>query len=404
MLVAVAARPTRIVQGRAVVDAHPRLVRLEILALEKAHLVGRHHRRPGRRRQIHDRLQILLLLGPASALHFQIEPVREQLPPIRQPGLGLVEPVVEQRLPQFALAAAGQGDQALGIAAQPGVIEHWHAALLAFEIAAAHQPGQMAITGQILAQQHQPGRLALPPHPDLDPRDGLDPGPERGLVELDQGEQVAHVGHRHGRHPGGGDLLDQTLDADQPVHQRIFGVQAQVNERRGHGHSWMAVCSTAATGAKERRCSGQGPWRRRASTMGGGRIALVLGETVMGIALVQFAQFGVPRDLGQNGRGADRRHGGVALDDGLAGTGQSRTAVAIHQRLVRGDVQILDRPLHRQQRSLQNVEPVDLRDLGPAQRPGQGLGADFRRQLLAPGSAELSWNRPAPRWGGRDRG
>ena len=234
LLVAVAAGPARVVQGRAIVNAHPCFVGLEILALEKTDLIGSDHRRPGDRRQIHDRFQIRLFLGSAGALHFQIEPIREQFAPVRQPGLGLVQPVIQQRPPQFALAAPGQGNQSFRAAAQPGIVEHRHAPLLAFLIAATDQPGQVAIAGQVLTQKHQPGRFTLALYPNLDPGDRFDPGPQRGLVEFDQSKQVAHVGHCDRRHSGSSDLLDQAFDADQPIHQRIFGMQAQVNEIRRH--------------------------------------------------------------------------------------------------------------------------------------------------------------------------
>ena len=241
-------------------DAYPSLVRLEILALEKTNLVGRHHRRSGRRRQIQDRFEIFFLLGSPGALQLQIKAFREQLPPLGQPVSGLLRPVVQQRLTQLALTTAGQGDQTLGVTGQPAVVDHRHAALLAFEITTANQPGQVAIAGQVLAQQHQPRRVVTPSHPYFHADDRFDSSAERGLVELDQRKQVAHVGDRHGRHPGGGHLLDQALDADQPIHQRVFGVQAQMHEGCAHPRSsTMAACSAAATGAKERRCSGQGP-------------------------------------------------------------------------------------------------------------------------------------------------
>jgi len=114
---------------------NPRLVRLEIVTLEKADFVGCYHRRPGRRRQVYRRFEIGVLLRSAGALHFEVKTIREQRPPVGQPGAGLVELVVQQSPPHFALATAGQRDQTIGISSQPGMIDQWNAPLLTFKIA-----------------------------------------------------------------------------------------------------------------------------------------------------------------------------------------------------------------------------------------------------------------------------
>ena len=124
----------------------------------------------------------------------------------------------------------------------------------------------MAITVQILAEQYQSRRIIVAPHPGFDADDGFDPNSKRGFVELDQREQVAHIGNCYCGHSGSSDLLHQLFDADQPIYQRIFGVQAQMDERTTHAcPSSSFACKAAATGPKERRCSGQGPQRRSAS-------------------------------------------------------------------------------------------------------------------------------------------
>ena len=75
-------------------DADPRFVRFEILALEKADFVGGHYWRCGRRRQIQRGLQIFFFLSAASALYFQIKAVGEQLLPFGQPSSGLLHAVI----------------------------------------------------------------------------------------------------------------------------------------------------------------------------------------------------------------------------------------------------------------------------------------------------------------------
>ena len=160
--------------------------------------------------------------------------------------------------------------------------------LLAFQIAAADQPGQIAIAGQILAEQHQPCRFtARAPYPGLDADDGFDASAERGLVELDQREQVTDIGNRHRRHARSSDPLDQFLDANQAIDQGIFGVQAQMNERRGH-----ALAPVGKRGGDRREGAAMlsaGTETLQRGAMSGGRIALVLGKAVFGIALIQSA-------------------------------------------------------------------------------------------------------------------
>ena len=203
-----AARPTWIAQRRTLVNADPRLVRLEIVTLEKADFVGCHHRRPGRYRQIHGCFQISLLLRPAGALHLQIKALREQPPPVGQPKPRLVRLTIQQSPPQLTLAATGQRDQTIGISSQPGMIDQRNAPLLAFKIAATHQPGQVMVTGQVLTQQYQPRGFLAAPYPHFRADDRLDSHPKRGLVELDEGKQIAHIGHCHGWHASFGHSLD----------------------------------------------------------------------------------------------------------------------------------------------------------------------------------------------------
>ena len=71
------------------------------------------------------------------------------------------------------------------------------------------------------------------------------------------------------------------------------------------------------TGAKLRRCSAQAPCARSACRCSARRVALVRGEAVLRIALVQLQAQPVAVHLGQDRRRRDRLHLGIALDDGL---------------------------------------------------------------------------------------
>ena len=69
----------------------------------------------------------------------------------------------------------------------------------------------------------------------LDADEGADAGVAAGAEELDGAVHDAVVGEGQGGLAQAHGLLDQALDAPQPVEQRIFGVDVQVDEVVGHG-------------------------------------------------------------------------------------------------------------------------------------------------------------------------
>ncbi|MNQ31510.1 hypothetical protein D3C85_448860 [compost metagenome] len=240
LLVRVGARPARIVEGASLADAHAGLVGLEVVLLEEAHVIGRHQRRRAARGQLDRRVQVLLVVDPAGALHLEIETPGEHALPLMQQRLGLGRIAVEQRLADLALAGAGQGDQSFGRRLDPVALDDHQAIVLALGPAARNQLGEIAVAAAIHRQQGQAAERAVvlaAGQPDIRATDRLDPAAHGRLVELDQRAHVAHVGHRHRRHPRPGHRLDQRLDPHQAVDQGVFGVHAQVNEGGSHGNS-----------------------------------------------------------------------------------------------------------------------------------------------------------------------
>jgi hypothetical protein len=69
----------------------------------------------------------------------------------------------------------------------------------------------------------------------LHAEDRLHPGLLRLLVEVDGAVEVAVVGHGHRGHPLRLDGLEEVLDADRAVEERVERVQVQVDEV---GHGW----------------------------------------------------------------------------------------------------------------------------------------------------------------------
>ena len=110
--------------------------------------------------------------------------------------------------------------------------------MLVFDIAAGNQAGQIAVAVIVLAQQDQTARLVgllWIFQPDIHPDNRLDPGRQRRRVKLHHRKQIALVGQRHRRHTGSGHRLHQGLDPHQPIGQRIFGMQMEMDEGCGHG-------------------------------------------------------------------------------------------------------------------------------------------------------------------------
>ena len=257
LLLGVAPRTTRREQ-HAVMNAHPRLVRLEIGARQESDVVAGNRRHAVRAREFHDGLRNDLFARPAGALHLEIKSVAAKRLPALKTALRLIVPAARNRLADIALGAARQNDQSLQrIAADPAAIQHGHTALLAFKIRTGYQLCEIPIALQILAKKHHARRcgvLARFAYPGIDPDQGLDARTLRFLVELHHRKQIALIGQGHRRHARRRDRRHQFRHTHDSIEQRVLGVQSQMHECR-HGKPRNA----RRTGSKERRCKGQGP-------------------------------------------------------------------------------------------------------------------------------------------------
>lgn len=182
-------------------------------------------------------MQVLLVVDPAGALHFDVEAFGEHLHPFAQQRLGLGLLAVEQRVADLAFLGRGQRDQALRRRLDPVALDDDLAVALAFAPAAGNQLGEIAVAPGVHRQQAQAAERTVflaAGEPDVGPADRLDAGTHGGLVELHQRTHVALVGDRHRRHAQSRHRLGQGLDPDQAVDQGEFGMQTQVNEGYGH--------------------------------------------------------------------------------------------------------------------------------------------------------------------------
>ena len=116
---------------------------------------------------------------------------------------------------------------------QPAALDARRAALLALEIGAADEAGEVAVAARRLAQQREAGgrlAFALPRTSRSTPTSGFTPALECLAIELHHREEVVLVGHRHGRHAGGGGRGHQFRNAHHAVAEGVLSVQAQVDE------------------------------------------------------------------------------------------------------------------------------------------------------------------------------
>ena len=78
LLLGIAALAAGIVQGATLVNTDPGLVGLELIGIDKAHIIGRHHRAVVLGGQGHGGVEIVLLFSATCALQLQVEAVTKQ--------------------------------------------------------------------------------------------------------------------------------------------------------------------------------------------------------------------------------------------------------------------------------------------------------------------------------------
>src|SRR5690606_31365739 len=143
-----------------------------------------------------------------------------------------------QRDQAFAQRAAVFGWLVEPVGAQLGA-----AAVLVLQPGAAQQLAQAQISVAV-AREQQDARRALAVgvvgHPAIGAADRLDALAPRRLVELDPAEQVAEVGDRDRRLRVGRRRLDQRVEAHDRVADRVFRMDAKMDEAGG-GHRYNSI-------------------------------------------------------------------------------------------------------------------------------------------------------------------
>ncbi len=218
--------------GFAGLYAKQNLVRSHVVVPQIMRVVGHHQRQTCFTGEPVDLGHHLAVLVETVVLQFQKEVVAaEQVGVfIGQPGCFVVA-VVEDGLIDIAAQASRHRDQTFGMAGEQVLINAWFV-IEAFQVGSRNQLGEILVAFQVLAEQDEvvvavgigAGLVSLLGYIDLTADDGVNAFRVGGVIELDRTEQVAVIGHGHGRHPLLLDNRHQLGNLAGPVEQGVVGV------------------------------------------------------------------------------------------------------------------------------------------------------------------------------------
>ena len=208
------------------------------LGAEEVDVVGRNQRQVelvGERDQV--RLD-LLLFREAVAHQLDVEPAWEDLPESRHELARGLDLAVEEETPDRAGGPARERQQALRPRGQLVQGDERLAACAALDEGVAGQRHQVAVASLVLGEKQQPGnRAALLSRlvgartdGEIAADDGLHARPAACLREGQRAEHVAAIGDGDGWHPPFAAGLDELLEPDRALQQRIGGTNPEMNE------------------------------------------------------------------------------------------------------------------------------------------------------------------------------
>ncbi|MCY1227059.1 hypothetical protein D9M72_393170 [compost metagenome] len=223
------------------------------------------HRQLQLGRQLHGPLHVGIGAGMAGTLQFDIEALREHRCPVLRGTARALGIAVGQRHADIAAHRTGQRDQAGGERhvvfarlQEPRRIDLRAATVLVAQPRARQQHAQVQVAAPVLHQQQQARGLVAVfgiGQPDIGPDHRLHALAARFLVIADQPEGVGKVRQRECAHAIGGSGLDGVIEADDAVHDGVFGMQAEVDEAGcGHGRHCTGSARLPASNIACRRC------------------------------------------------------------------------------------------------------------------------------------------------------
>ena len=230
LLFAVMSRTPWIGEDPALVDADPRLVRLEVVAFQEADVVAGDDREPHRQSQIDGGIETRRIGGAAGALDAEVEPPRKGGRPTLGASLRLSGPTVQERLADVAAGSGRDGDEPGSTLPHPGAGGGGGPGAALGHVAPGQQPGELAVSRTVHGEQgQQAGGIVVrfPFERQIDADDRLDAAGDRGTVEAHHAEQVRVVGDRDRGHAQRLRPLDEGADPHHAVHERELGMQVR---------------------------------------------------------------------------------------------------------------------------------------------------------------------------------
>ena len=195
-------------------------------------------------RELLDRLVDLLLLGDAVALDLEVDVLgAEDLDEVVEVGSRLGEPALDDPARGAGGEAAGERDDALGVALEALEVDARLAAVQALEEAGAGELGEVLealVAGgeqrEVVALDLALADRAVVDEVGLEAEDRLDVVLLAGLVELDAAVHHAVVGEAERGLPERRRTRRKTIDVRRTVEQRVLGVDVEMRAGVGaHG-------------------------------------------------------------------------------------------------------------------------------------------------------------------------
>ena len=214
-------------------NTDPRLVSFKLVVVDKAYIVGCHHRAIFLCGQRHSGMQIIFLFRSPGALQFKIKTVAKQRDKFFQSHSGIGLSTRDQGHTNFARTAARQRDQTIAKLSQPGFLNVGNPLTLTLLVGFGDKLGQIRITDLIFYQQHQlswAALAALIENQQIGTENRFNTGCLSRFVKLYRGKEIIKVGQSHRWHTQLGDFFRQRLYAHQPVDKGVFGVQPEMNK------------------------------------------------------------------------------------------------------------------------------------------------------------------------------
>jgi hypothetical protein len=120
----------------------------------------------------------------------------------------------------------------------------------------------------------------------------------------------------------------------------------------------------------------------------GRSVALMAGEAVAGVLLVELLHPAVAVGFGEDGGRGDGVRKGVAVDEGLLGEGKVDGG-GVYEQVVGGAGKGFNGPTHGKPGSLEDVDGIDFGGGGGGHRPGEGALFDQELEALPFGGIEF---------------